>query len=57
LQDETHRGKGGLADQSVHKDGIRDSTQIRHLKDEEFFDRELWRERTCFGVEENCVFT
>jgi hypothetical protein len=37
------------------KDGIRDSMQRRNLKDEECFDREIWK--TSFGVEENCVFT
>jgi hypothetical protein len=27
------------------KDGIRDSMQIRNLKDEECFDREIWRKK------------
>jgi hypothetical protein len=46
LQNGTHRGKGGTADQSITwKDGIRDSMQRRNLKDEECFDRELWRKK------------
>jgi hypothetical protein len=36
------------------KDRIRDSMQIRNLKDRECFDRELRRKKI---VEENCVFT
>jgi hypothetical protein len=28
---------------NIWKDGIRESTQKRNLKDEECFDRELWR--------------
>jgi hypothetical protein len=31
------------------KDGIRDSMQRRNLKDEECFDRELWRKKLFLG--------
>jgi hypothetical protein len=31
------------------KDGIRDSTQRRNLKDEECFDCELWRRKKSLG--------
>jgi hypothetical protein len=30
------------------KDGIMDSMQSRILKDEEYFDQELWKERVIF---------
>jgi hypothetical protein len=38
------QGERGAADQS-RKDGIRDSMQRGNLKDEECFDRELWRKK------------
>jgi hypothetical protein len=45
LQNGTYRGNGGEADQSTHgRRRIRDSMQ-RNLKDEECFDRELWRKK------------
>jgi hypothetical protein len=37
------------------KDGIRGNMQRTNLKDGECFDRELWRKKIMFGVEENCV--
>jgi hypothetical protein len=48
LQNETHRGKRRRG-RPVRpwKDGIRDSVERRNLKDEEYFDRELWREKLC----------
>jgi hypothetical protein len=30
------------------RDGIRDSMQKRNLKDDEYFDRELWRKKNMF---------
>jgi hypothetical protein len=46
LQNGNQRGKGGTADQyNTWKDGIKDSMQRRNLKDEEYFDRELWRKK------------
>jgi hypothetical protein len=35
---------------STWKVEIRDSMQSRNLKDEEYLDRELWRERIVFGL-------
>jgi hypothetical protein len=32
------------------KDGIRDSMQRRNLKDEEYFDREIWRTKIVFRL-------
>jgi hypothetical protein len=35
---------------SQHMKGwIRGSMQRKNFKDEEYFDRELWREKNCFG--------
>jgi hypothetical protein len=39
------------------KDGIRESMKIRELKDEECMDRDLWRRKIMFWVEENFVLT
>jgi hypothetical protein len=35
---------------NIWKDGTRDSMQRRNLKDEEFFDHELWKENYVFGL-------
>jgi hypothetical protein len=35
---------------SIWKGGIRDSMQRRNLKDEECFDRKLWRKIIVFGL-------
>jgi hypothetical protein len=54
LQNETHRGK--VARQtSQHIEGWDKKTQRRNLKDEDCFDRELWKEKS-LGDEENRVF-
>jgi hypothetical protein len=38
------------------KDGIRDCMQRKNLKDEEYFDRELWRENLMsLGSEKLCI--
>jgi hypothetical protein len=50
-------GEGGSVDQSVHGRMGLDSMQRRNLKDEECFDRELWRKKLCLWVEETSVFT
>jgi hypothetical protein len=41
---------------NTRKDEIRDSMQRRNLKDEECFDRELWRKKIVFGLRK-AVFT
>jgi hypothetical protein len=35
---------------SMWKDGIKDTMQSRNLKDEENFDRELWKKKIVFGL-------
>jgi hypothetical protein len=41
---------------NIWNDGIRDSMQRRNLRDEECFDRELWKKKTVYSQKNSDIY-